>query len=52
MLSIALSLIFFGGSIVGTREGTILTALFTGVAVKIFIKIFESPLEKILTQEE
>lgn len=52
VLSVALLLMFFGGSIVGTREGTILTALFTGVAVKIFIKIFESPLEKILTQEE
>ena len=38
ILSIILSLIFFDLSIVGTREGTIIAALLTGMAVKMFQK--------------
>lgn len=36
--SIVLSLLFFSGQILGTREGTILSAVCTGVVVKIFLK--------------
>lgn len=34
--SLILSLLFFDFTIVGTREGTIISALLTGVAVKFF----------------
>ena len=37
-LSILLSLIFFSGKIMGTREGTIIAAIFTGICVKFFMK--------------
>ena len=46
--SIVLSLIFFGGELVGTREGTILSAVFTGVAVKLWLKLIKKPIEKII----
>ena len=48
MFSLVLSLIFFDFSIVGTREGTIISALFTGVVVKFFSSRLREPLEKIL----
>lgn len=48
LLSIVLSLIFFDFSIVGTREGTIISALLTGFAVKLFMKIVQKPLQKVL----
>ena len=38
-LSIVLSLIFFRGQILGTREGTLIAAIFTGICVKLFMKI-------------
>lgn len=38
-LSVILSLIFFRGKILGTREGTLIAAVFTGVCVKFFMKI-------------
>lgn len=50
VLAVILSLLFFEFEIVGTREGTIISAVFTGVAVKIFIKIFKTPLESILVK--
>ncbi len=37
-LSVVMSLVFFGGKIVGTREGTVIAALLTGVCVKFFMK--------------
>ena len=46
--SIVLSLIFFGGELVGTREGTILSAIFTGVAVKLWLKLIKKPIERII----
>ena len=46
--SIVLSLIFLGGELVGTREGTILSAVFTGVAVKLWLKLIKKPIEKII----
>ena len=46
--SIILSLIFFNFRIVGAREGTVIAALFTGVAVKFFNKRLKEPVEKML----
>lgn len=46
--SIVLSLLFFGGKINGTREGTILSALLVGVVVKVLRPPLESPLTKLL----
>ncbi len=46
--SVVLSLFFFGGKLVGTREGTILSAIFTGVAVKLWLKLINKPIEKII----
>ena len=48
ILAILLSLIFFGGSIVGTRAGTILSALLTGLVVRFFTSRIKAPIEKIL----
>ena len=48
ILALLLSLLFFDMKIVGTREGTIISALLTGVVVKFFTKRFREPLEKIL----
>lgn len=47
--AIILSLIFFNFEIKGAREGTVIAALFTGVAVKCFTKLMRKPLERILT---
>ncbi|MDE6723798.1 MAG: YitT family protein [Eubacterium sp.] len=46
--AIVLSLVFFNFTIVGTREGTIISALLTGVVVKFFNKILKKPLDNIL----
>lgn len=48
VISLVLSLIFFDFTVVGTREGTILSALLTGVVVKIFSSKLQKPLESIL----
>lgn len=48
LLSIILSLLFFQGKIVGTREGTVISALFTGVVVKIFLPVLKKSLEGLL----
>lgn len=48
-LAIVLSLIFFDFSIVGTREGTVLSAILTGFVVKFFQKRLRKPLESILS---
>lgn len=50
--SLALSLVFFGGKIVGTREGTVLTALLTGVTVNFFVKHLSNPLNKLMAKGE
>ena len=49
VVSVVLSLILFGGEIVGTREGTILTALLTGVVVNFFVKHISSPINAVLS---
>lgn len=45
VLSIILSLIFFDLSIVGTREGTVISAFFTGITVKFFTKTLRNRIE-------
>lgn len=48
ILALLLSLLFFDMRIVGTREGTIIFALLTGVVVKFFTKRLKTPLERVL----
>lgn len=46
IIAVLLSLIFFDMKIVGTREGTIISALLTGFVVKLFTKLCKSKTEK------
>ncbi len=48
--SIVLSLLFFDFTIQGTREGTIIAALFTGVVIKISTPRLRAPLERVLVR--
>lgn len=48
VLSVILSLIFFDGKVIGTREGTLLSALCLGFVVKIFRRMLQKPLETVL----
>lgn len=51
IVAVLLSLIFFDVKtfgIVGTREGTIIAAIFTGIAVKLFSKLLQGPITKLL----
>lgn len=52
VLSLILSLIFFRFTIVGTREGTVISAFLTGIVVKFFSGRLKQPLECILKQHE
>lgn len=47
-LAVVLSLIFFDFRIIGTREGTIVSAIFTGAIVKFFNKYTQKNINKIL----
>ena len=47
-LSIILSFVFFG-KLMGTREGTIITACLTGTNVKLLSKVIKKPLTKLVT---
>ena len=49
LFSVLLSLIFFDMKIVGAREGTVIAALLTGVAVKFFTRIFRGKLDILLS---
>lgn len=49
MLALVASWILFDGKIIGTREGTILTALLTGVVVNFFVKRISEPVNNILS---
>lgn len=49
IMALILSLVFFNFTIVGTREGTIISALLTGVVVKFFTKRLQRPLNSVLT---
>ena len=46
--SIVLSFIFFEGKLIGTREGTVISAIFVGITVKIYKPIIEKPLTKLI----
>lgn len=46
IVAVLLSLLFFHSPLVGTREGTIITAVFTGIAVKFFDHLLRKPLEQ------
>lgn len=48
LFSVVLSLLFFNGQIVGTREGTVISALLTGLVVKFFTRIMKKPLDRVL----
>lgn len=48
--SIVLSLLLFDGKLLGTREGTVISAVFVGIAVKFFKPRLQNPLTKILTK--
>lgn len=48
-LAIILSLIFFNFTLVGTREGTVIAAIFTGMVVKFFTKRLKKKVDAILT---
>lgn len=43
-VSIVLSLLFFDFTVVGTREGTVISALLTGIVVKFFCSKLKEPL--------
>ena len=49
-ISIVLSMIFFNGRLVGTREGTIIGALLVGVCVKLIKPHVQKILEPVLTK--
>ncbi|MBQ3533816.1 MAG: YitT family protein [Clostridia bacterium] len=49
-LSVVLSLILFGGKVVGLREGTLIASICTGLAVKFFTKRLKTPLDQVLTR--
>lgn len=46
VLSVLMSLVFFEGTIAGTREGTVIAAFGTGFAVKCFCRLFKEPLNR------
>lgn len=52
VLAVILSLLFFDFKIVGTREGTVISAVCTGMVVKFFIRLLKNPLELILVKKE
>ena len=48
VIAVVLSLILFKGQIFGTREGTIISALCTGIVVKFFTKSFQERIDGLL----
>lgn len=51
IISIALSLLFFDFTVVGTREGTIISALFTGIVIKFFCSNLKDPVNAVLSHK-
>ena len=49
-LSVVLSLALFGGAVAGVREGTLIAALGTGLAVKFFTARPKTPLDRVLSR--
>lgn len=52
LIALILSLIFFDFSIVGTREGTVISALLTGAVVKFFNNRLTAPVNELLTDKQ
>lgn len=50
IISITLSLLFFDFKIVGVREGTLIAACFTGIAVKWLTKRIKKPIDSIVSK--
>lgn len=50
LLSVVVSLVLFGGKIVGTREGTFISAFGVGLVVKFFTKRITKPLTNLLVR--
>lgn len=48
VVSVVLSLIFFDMKILGTREGTVISAVLTGFVVKFFTKLLKEKLSKLI----
>lgn len=48
LIAVVLSLIFFDFKLVGTREGTVISAVFTGFVVNFFTKLCKKPFENII----
>ena len=46
--AVILSLIFFDLKIIGTREGTIISAITTGFVVKFWVRILKGKIKKLL----
>lgn len=51
ILSVIMSLIFFEFKIIGTREGTIISAILTGTFVKLFTNLLHTPVNKALSDK-
>lgn len=51
VIALALSLVFFDFTIVGTREGTVISALLTGVVVKFFYSKMQKKLNAVLADK-
>lgn len=49
VLALIMSLLFFDFTIVGTREGTIISALCTGLVVKLFQKLTNEPVNRLVS---
>lgn len=49
VLAAGLSLLLFRGQIIGVREGTVISALLTGLVVKFFVRRLSHPLTTVLT---
>ena len=52
IISLGLSLVFFNFTIVGTREGTIISALLTGIVVKFFSSKLKEPVDAIIADTQ
>lgn len=48
VLALILSLLLFDFTIVGTREGTVISALCTGLAVKLFQRLTNEPVNRLV----
>lgn len=52
LFALILSLVFFNFTIVGIREGTVISALLTGVVVNFFNKRINEPLNKLISDKK